>query len=134
MNTVFILLWAAFSQTFRAVAGNKTQEYWRSQIIKNLEVLRISSLWLSDLEETYKIGFPKKFGLMRHRNLSTVPNHNSALDVDRTCQNVSFRSVNQNVRLIHNCGYDYVLNASIHGSSPFLFFIKFYLQKQNSVP
>ncbi|CAG7728536.1 unnamed protein product [Allacma fusca] len=39
MNTVFILLWAAFSQTFRAVAGNKTQEYWRSQIIKNLEVL-----------------------------------------------------------------------------------------------
>ncbi|CAG7825527.1 unnamed protein product [Allacma fusca] len=113
MNTIFILLWAAFSQAFRAVADNKNQEYSGSKFMENPELWRISSLWLNELEETYKIGFPKKFGLMRHRNLSTVPNHNSALDEDRTCQNVSFRSVKQNIRLIHNYGYDYVLHAAI---------------------
>ncbi|CAG7823414.1 unnamed protein product [Allacma fusca] len=113
MNTVFILFWAAFSQAFRAVTGKENQEYSRTQFLENFELLRMSTIWLNELEETYKIAFPKQFGLMRHRNLSTVPNHNSALDEDRTCQNVSFRSVKQNIRLFHNYGYDYVLNAAI---------------------
>ncbi|CAG7826598.1 unnamed protein product [Allacma fusca] len=85
MNTVFILLWVAFSQAFRTVAGNKNQEYSGSQFIENRKLLRISIYWLNELEETYKIGFPKQFG-----------------------------SVNQNIRLIDHYGYDYVLNLAIN--------------------
>ncbi|CAG7727888.1 unnamed protein product, partial [Allacma fusca] len=78
------------------------------------KILRISPHWLNELQNSYKTGFANQFISIQHRNLSTVINYNNRRNYKTSCQNVTFLSVEQNKRLIHDYGYESVLNSTIH--------------------
>ncbi|CAG7721551.1 unnamed protein product [Allacma fusca] len=75
-------------------------------------IMSISPIWLKELENTYKSGFPKNFGFTIHRNMSNVPNHNVPSGGGSTCQNVTFLSVEQNRRLVNKYGWNSVFNST----------------------
>ncbi|CAG7829232.1 unnamed protein product [Allacma fusca] len=113
MKIRFILFVFIFSNCYVIAIGNEDQSAGPGKPTK-FRVMSVSSLWLMELEENYKSGFPKQFSVINHRNLSTVRNHNLQREDASTCQDVTFFSVEQNKRMINTFGWDSILNRTIH--------------------
>ncbi|CAG7730869.1 unnamed protein product [Allacma fusca] len=111
MKILALLFFVIFNKLSATVLLNGDQGF-RARNDAKFRVMTISLIWLKELEDTYKSGFPKNFGATKFRNLSTVPNHNVPSGDASTCQNVTFFSVEQNRRLINKYGWDFVFNAT----------------------
>ncbi|CAG7820459.1 unnamed protein product, partial [Allacma fusca] len=62
MATPFILLWAIFNLRVRATLANEKLQNSEGYTEEGFGVLRISPVWLNDLEESYKAVFQNQFG------------------------------------------------------------------------
>ncbi|CAG7786562.1 unnamed protein product [Allacma fusca] len=109
---IFLLLYFVLFNKLNATILSNGDQGLGSRNDTEFRVMTISPVWLKELEDTYKSGFPKNFGFTKHRNISTVPNHNVPSGDGSTCQNVTFFSVEQNRRLVNRYGWDSVWNST----------------------
>ncbi|CAG7734383.1 unnamed protein product, partial [Allacma fusca] len=111
MNLLVILIFVHFNKFDATILPNGDQGM-RPLNETKFRVMTFSGIWLTELEDTYKSGFPKNFGFSKYRNMSTVPNHNVPNGDGSNCQNVTFLSVEQNRRLVNKYGWDSVFNST----------------------